>query len=330
MLRKSVLWTLLIILLGASTASRAQSDSENKSRNYEDLWIPSVSFALAAHNEKGDLTGSNDSPGLNFTLAETKSTTFSGLRMAFELMSPTAREMPFAPRFFVSVGALFAAPSNGLTTLRDNSRSQDDFRNVRLQAQVDRQDRKETKDPSNESTSVEDEVLFEGQGNRVNSEQLNNAWLLSVGAAFTYPQTGFTVRVKPSLEYLGEIIETAGEFILLTKNFPDPMIPELENYIVHRANLHGRSMHHSVGPGLEVEFINHLDGNLSLSLFTQVRVTWILNNTKTVVSGFALHDDGPDSTVTPIAARYSFDRERLNFRGGFGIRLGWKALAFGF
>jgi hypothetical protein len=247
--------------------------------------------------------------------------------MAFELMSPTAREMPFAPRFFVSVGALFAAPTNGLTTLRDNARSQDDFRNVRLQAQVDRQDRKEKKDPSKQSTSVEDEVLFEGQGNRVNSEQLNNAWLLSVGAAFTYPQTGFTVRVKPSLEYLGEIIETTGEFILLTKEF-HPTIEFQENYIVHRANLHRRSMHHSVGPGLEVEFINHLDGNLSLSLFTQIRVTWILNNTKTVVSGFALHDD--DSTVTPIAARYSFDRERLNFRGGFGIRLGWKALAFGF
>jgi len=336
LLRKPVLWTLLIIVVGASTASHAQSAFENSSddssRNYEDLWVPSVSFALAVHNEKGDLTGTNDAPapGLNFNLEETKSTTFAGLRMGLELMSPTFRALPFKPRFFAAAGMHFAAPSNGLTTLDDNASSQNDFRNVRLQGQVDIQNRSEIKAPSRESRPVDDELLFEGQGNRVNSEQLNQAWFLSIGAAFTFPQTGFTIRVKPSFEYLGESIETTGAFILLTKNFPDPAIPDLENYIVHRANLRGRDTHHSVGPGLEVEFINHLDGNLSLSLFTQLRVTWILNDTKTVVTGFAENDDATGSSVTPIAARYTFERDRLNFRGGFGLRLGWKKLAFGF
>lgn len=335
LLRKPVLWTLLIIVVGASTASHAQSAFENSSddssRNYEDLWVPSVSFALAVHNEKGDLTGTNDSSGLNFNLEQTKSTTFAGLRMGFELMSPTFRAMPFKPRFFAAAGMNFAAPSNGLTTLDHNARTRDDFRDVILQGKVDRQDDLEIANPGKQSIPVDDAVLFEGQGNRVNSEQLNQAWFLSIGAAFTYPQRGFTIRVKPSFEYLGESIKTTGEFILLTKEF-HATIDDQENYTVHRANLRGRNTHHSVGPGLEVEFINHLDGNLSLSLFTQLRVTWILNNNKTVVTGFAANDEDSDpfSTVTPVFARYTFERDRLNFRGGFGLRLGWKKLAFGF
>jgi hypothetical protein len=320
--------------------SQAQSDLID----YDDYWIPSVSLALSAHNEKGALFGDNASPEQTFGFETTEGTTLAGLRMGLELLSPVVHlGKNLKPRFFASAGVLYAAPSNGLVVVRDNARTRDDYREVALAANVDRQDDVEFSDPDAQSINVDDPQIFEGQGNRITSEQQNNAWFFSAGVAFSYPFAGFTVRIRPSIEYLGEFIKTTGEFRLVTKGVlaadaghsPPDVLTLQENFILHNGFLEGRDTHHSMGPGLELEFINHLDGNLTLSLFTQIRVLWIMNNTKTVIKGFGTNDDGGvDQTraapAAPLAATYSFERDRFNFRGGVGIRLGWKDLAFKF
>ncbi|MCP4038617.1 MAG: hypothetical protein GY733_16880, partial [bacterium] len=73
------------------------------------------------------------------------------------------------------------------------------------------------------------------------------------------------------------------------------------------------------GPGLELELINHLDGNFTLSFFLQTRFLWVVDSPKLRMKGKT--NAGRDVT-------YEVARQRFNFRGGLGFRLGFRNLAF--
>ncbi|MBW2292061.1 MAG: hypothetical protein JRG89_15320 [Deltaproteobacteria bacterium] len=303
LLRKFLVWTATVMpLIGAPAASQAQDfDDQNEK------WIPSVTFAVTVHDEDMDYVADNS---INFDFSGNSSRTMASLRFGGELMSPVFEDLPAKPRFFGFAGVLWSTPGNGLGGDNHATESVEDYRDVNLGAAVRVFERQEFTTPGRAKT-VED---FEGQGNTIRGRQLHNAWFLGVGSVFSFPMSGFTVRLRPSLEYVGEEVSTEGAFTLLTE-------PTDNVFIIHNGLLEDTEVHHSLGPGFELEFVNHLTSNVTLAFFTQTRFLWIVNDNKTTLRG----RDGDGNPVT-----YSVERNRFNFRGGVGFRFGFRDFAFNF
>lgn len=309
LLRRPLVWLVVLVLAAFAGASHADEfvEEEEEDYNLTDRWVPSVVFSITVHQEDATLDADNS---INFAFKRNESPTLASLRFGGEMMTPTFASLPLEPRFFASLGVLWSTPGNGLSHSNHDTASVDDYRDINLARAVRGFDRQEAVTPGT-AKEVED---FEGRGTRMQGRQLHNAWYFGVGSVFTFPRSGFTFRVRPSLEYVGEEFRTEGEYTLLTD--VDPTRPRFE---IHEIALSDKEVHHNLGPGLELEFVNHLDGNLTLSFFTQTRFLWIVGDRKTTLKG----DDDRGT-----AAEFSFKRNRFNFRGGAGIRLGFKNLSF--
>jgi len=302
--RKFLVWTVTVMLwIGAPDGSQAEEfDDQN------DQWIPSLTFAVSVHDEDYDLVGDNS---INFAFTDNRSRTMGSLRFGAELMTPVFEDLPAKPRFFGFAGLLWSTPGNGLHRERSDTESVDDWRDINLGVQVRAFARRNKTNPSLIKT-VDD---FEGQGNRTTGRRLHNSWFLGVGSVFSFPMTGFTIRLRPSIEYIGEEIKTEGEYALLTE-------PTNNVFVINAGDFDKTDTQHLLGPGFEIEFVNHLDSNVTLAFFTQTRFLWILNDRKTTLSAESV--DGSSEI------RFSSKRNRFNFRGGIGFRFGFRDLAFNF
>lgn len=314
MLRKPLLgWVLIALLLTQVGAGLVFADSHEDADDYlqSKLWVPAVAVSLIVHEESTDFVADNP---IRFDFESSEARTMASVRFGGELMSPTFEDLPFQPRFYLSLGVLWSTPGNGLDNARDETVSRPDYRDVNLAQEVRTVERREyTAGPAN-LTAVASE--FEGQGNRIRTRQRHNAWYAGVGSVFTFPRSGFTIRARPSLEYVGEVFSHKGQYSLVTEVNPLP-----PRFFIDEVKLKDRNTLHSMGPGLELELINHLDGNLTLSFFTQTHFLWVLNDPKTKLKGETFDD-------RPVV--YTIDRKRFNFRGGAGVRLGFRNLGFSF
>ena len=270
-----------------------------------DSWVPSIVFSVVVHEEDTEIQA--DSP-LEFSFDRKAIRTLASLRFGGELMTPTFDNVPIKPRFFVSAGVLWSTPGNGLDYANHLTTAVEDYRDLNL----DRRVREFNLNP-NDDLLLED---FEGQGTSVQGRQLHNSWYAGLGGVLTLPRSGFTIRVRPSIEYIGEEFRMTGEYTLLSENVPadDP-----RRLIVHEINISDKNIYHNIGPGLELEFVNHIDGDFTLSFFTQTRFMWILGDTEMNLKG--TDNRGED-------AAFRFKRSRFNFRGGIGFRLGFRNTAF--
>lgn len=319
MLRRPLIWLVLLAVAAIAGASHAEDTVYDVAEEAEDdyvlskSWVPSIVFSVTVHEESTSLVARNDIDdqfGNGFAFDQSKARTLAALRFGGELMSPTFEDLPFEPRFFASLGVLWSTPGNGITHTSTDTTTVDDYHDVNLLQAVRGFDRVEAVTPGTDR-EIED---FQGRGAEIEGRQLHNAWYFGMGSVFTFPRSGFTIRVRPSIEYVGEEFSTQGEYTLLTD--VDPARPR---FLVHQIDLSDKEIHHNLGPGLELEFVNHLDGNLTLSFFTQTRFLWVVGDRETTLEG---QDDRGSE------ASFSFKRRRFNFRGGAGFRLGFRNLAF--
>jgi len=270
-----------------------------------DSWVPSIVFSVVVHEEDTEIEV--DSRPLEFSFDRKAIRTMASLRFGGELMTPTFDKVPIKPRFFVSAGVLWSTPGNGLSDSYHTTTSVADYRDTSLLGPVRR---------FNQSPDARQLDDFEGRGTSVQGRQLHNSWYAGLGGVLTLPRSGFTIRVRPSIEYIGEEFRIKGEYTLLSENDPadDP-----RRLIIHEINISDKNIYHNIGPGLELEFVNHLDGDFTLSFFTQTRFMWILGDTEMNLKG--TDNRGED-------AAFRFKRSRFNFRGGIGFRLGFRNTAF--
>jgi hypothetical protein len=304
--RKPLIVLMLIALIGVSGQSMAETDYM-----LSDHWVPSASFAVSVHEESLEMVADNP---INFAFDRSRAKTLASLRFGAEIMSPTFEDIPNKPRLFVSGGVLWSTPGNGIDTDDDDTSARNDYREVNVRQRVLNFDRREAERPGTQTDTVDS---FEGQGNRIRSRRVHNAWHLGVGSVFTFPRDGFTIRVRPSIEYVGEKMSTKGQYTLLT----DIAATDTTNrsFLINEIKLKGNETHHNLGPAAEIEFINHLDGNFTLSFFTQARFLFIVGDRVSKLKGTT--ESGGD-------VLYSVKRERFNFSGGAGIRLGFRNMAF--
>ncbi len=280
-----------------------------------DSWVPSIVFSVVVHEEDTEIEV--DSRPLEFSFDRKAIRTLASLRFGGELMTPTFDKVPIKPRFFVGAGVLWSTPGNGLSHSNHDTTSQADYRGVNLDQKI-RSFNQVTREPSNppapEPTVFED---FEGRGTSVEGRQLHNSWYAGVGGVLTFPRSGFTIRVRPSIEYIGEEFRINGEYTLLSEEEDPP--GDFREFIIHEINISDKNIYHNIGPGLELEFVNHLDGDFTLSFFTQTRFMWIIGDKEMNLKG--TDSQGED-------AAFRFKRSRFNFRGGIGFRLGFRNTAF--
>jgi hypothetical protein len=272
-----------------------------------DSWVPSIVFSVVVHEEDTEIEV--DSRPLEFSFDRKEIRTLASLRFGGELMTPTFDKVPIKPRFFVSAGVLWSTPGNGLSHSNHDTTSVSDYRAINLDSKI-----------RSFNLTPDDRPLkeFEGRGTSVEGRQLHNSWYAGVGGVLTFPRSGFTIRVRPSIEYIGEEFRINGEYTLLSENDP-PDNPRM--LMIHEIDISDKNIHHNIGPGLELEFVNHLDGDFTLSFFTQTRFMWIIGDTEMNLKG--TDSQGED-------AAFRFKRSRFNFRGGMGFRLGFRNTAFKF
>jgi hypothetical protein len=273
-----------------------------------DSWVPSIVFSVVVHEEDTEIEV--DSRPLEFSFDRKEVRTLASLRFGGELMTPTFDELPIKPRFFLSGGVLWSTPGNGLSHSNHDTTSVDDYRGINLPQLIRAFDAVEF---SNGPLSREIDE-FEGRGTYVQGRRRHNSWYAGLGGVVTLPRNGFTIRVRPSLEYIGEEFQIRGEYSLLSDVDPDR-----PRFLIHEIDLSDKEIQHNIGPGLELEFVNHIDGNFTLSFFAQTRFMWIVGDTE-------MRLEGVDSQG--LDAEFRFKRSRFNFRGGLGFRLGFRSTAF--
>lgn len=315
---------LLVGPTGLAVSAEADwSDEEEVEQDalQSEFWVPSTSFSVSVHEEELDLVGENP---VAFSINNTESRTLVALRFGAELMSPVVDDLPLKPRFFVAGGVLWSPPGNSLNKIRHETVEVDDYRDYNLPAALRVFERQLEGNPTSTNFSGRTADSFEGQGNHVWGRQRNNAWYASVGSVFTLPRSGYSVRFRPSVEYAGEVFDNEGEFsLLIDRNLgldpaPDPYAPD---FSLNTIALSKRETYHSLGPGMELELVNQLDGGILLSFFMQTRFMWIVNDPGVKFSG-----DSRDLSDL----EFDVERKRFNFRGGMGIRLGFRDLGFQF
>lgn len=294
-------------------------DGGDKDPLRNDYWLPSVLFSVNVHDEQLALDGRNE---LNtFEIDADESRTVMGLRLGGELMSPVFEDVPLKPRFVASLGVLWSPPGNSVFKKKDETTDVDDFRDFNLgQALRTFENQFATNPNGNNDRQASD---FEGQGNRVWGRQRHNAWFANVGAVFTIPRKGYSFRFRSTLEYMGEVFDHEGQFILVDDLDPDPTVPVFNP---NRILLSKRETYHSLGPGLELELVNQLESGVILSFFMQTHFMWIVNDPGIKFEGEASNltaDEADD-----LEGRFEVERDRFNFRGGMGIRLGFKNFGF--
>lgn len=328
MLRRRSVWLVLLVFAFITNAAHSEvfeeethsdiADELADHENYDlrDSWVPSFTFSISVHEENVTLSAENAN---RFAFDRSKVKTLASVRFGGELMTPTFDDLPWKPRAFLSAGLLWSTPGNGLEERADDTSTVNDYEDVNLVAAVLGFDRVEFTNPDSPSIAGRQVEDFEGTGNQVEGRQLHNSWFIGVGTVFTFPQSGFTLRVRPSIEYVGEEFRTEGRFTLLSDE--DPARPR---FVIHNLDLDKTEIHHNLGPALELEFVNHLDGNLTFSFFTQARFLFVVGDRTTTLKGQSdpLHD------AAPIEGEYLFKRKRFNFRGGAGFRIGFRSLAF--
>lgn len=310
LLRKPLVLLMSIALIGVSGQSLAETDYVQS-----DHWVPSASFAVSVHEESLDLVADNP---INFAFENSKARTLASLRFGGEMMSPTFEDIRTKPRLFVSAGVVWSTPGNGIDSHETDTTTRNDYREINLEQRILNFDRREAQQPG-QSETVDD---FEGQGNRIRSRRVHNAWHFGVGSVFTFPRDGFTIRLRPSIEYVGERMSSKGQFTLLTDVAPMPDgMGGMTNrgFLINQVKLKSNETHHNLGPAAEIEFINHLDGNFTLSFFTQARFLFIVGDRESKLKGQSASGDD---------VFYSVKRKRFSFRGGAGIRLGFRNMAF--
>ncbi len=303
-------------------------EEEEEDPYQSDLWVPSLAFAVTVHDEEMDLVGENP---IAFSINTTDSRTMVALRFGGELMSPVVEEIPFEPRFYVSGGVLWSPPGNSLFDIEHETQTTDDYRDTNIDQDLRTFQTQTASNPAAAVAQLAEE--FEGQGNRVWGRRRHNAWYVSAGTVFTLPRSGYALRFRPSVEYAGEVFDNEGEFALMVDERALPTdIPE---FYVARIALDERQTFHSLGPGLELELVNQLDGGITLSFFMQTRFMWILNDPDVKLRGDATF---ADESITAAALtsvnlqdlEFDINRNRFNFRGGMGVRIGFKDLGFKF
>ncbi|MEZ4331459.1 MAG: hypothetical protein R3F35_06880 [Myxococcota bacterium] len=162
-----------------------------------------------------------------------------------------------------------------------------------------------------------DAQAFSGQGTRVLAK--SSPFVLNVGAgiAFTVDFSDQRVRIKPSIEYVREILSVTGKAnrVVQVAQIPKPNTPSDFRFIELRSS--DSQTYHGLGPGLDVEVDGSRIGPFTLSPFAGAHAYYYFGNLDVDLSATNEFDE---------SANWRFQRDRWQWTARFGVRLRWNPI----
>lgn len=157
-----------------------------------------------------------------------------------------------------------------------------------------------------------DERNFSGQGTKLSADVAPFSMNVGIGVAFNFEAFDRRIRVKPSVEYLGERLTVTGEVNRVVQVAERPLIntPSHFRFITLRAV--DTQIYHAVGVGLEIEIDGDRVGPFVLSPFIAGRAYRFIGNLD--VSLRASNEFGESSA-------WEFERDAWQWAARFGVRL---------
>lgn len=283
---------VLVALAGPASAGDGEIDSD-------EIWLPSLaaSFELFDEEATGEV---GPPPGGRFRDAGAERDTVTGIRLGTDLMAPELSGKLEDFRLLVGAGVQLDL---------------DQEVPAQQAGDVLRRDQPDTDvEKANGAVNPAPVASFKGQGSEVSASHELPAWWLQLGVAYTIPWfTDARVRLKPSIEYFGEEIRVKGRHVVATDR--SPLLPR---FAVERRRGAETQVFHNLGPAFELEVVLKDSGWLTLSAFAQLRYLWAVGDRE-----LTFRDDA-DQTV-----QFKYRRPANSFRGGAGVRLGWRGPLLG-
>jgi hypothetical protein len=286
-------WVLAIALAAVFSVPSARESAAAEGADPAERWIPSLNIGVTdVHHESAH--GFIDS-NVGFSRGYSESGDVTLLRLGVELLSPRYEGLFGKPYFFGRAGIQLAptrlvANSGNLTGGGDPQQDVDDYLDDRANIPA---------------TPKRDADSFSNQGSDISARYVNPAFYLGLGVAFPLPLESIEIRLRPSLEYMGEGIRVQGRLNAVEEPAPDvfnvSMIEETDFQI-----------YHALGLGFELEMFLKTEGRMTVSLFAQSRFLWSVGSRDVKF--------GDNAGVVS----FSYHRQRSSLRGGVGVRLGWQ------
>ena len=295
MIRKLALSSALLGAILLSCVAYAQdAQEETDERLPDDGWIPSFEAGLLVVDLNGHGSIESQIGWSDSDRAKTGTPTF---QLGLNVMTPRFGRLPLGPRLVFSGGAMIGPRQTITAAGAGQLKPGEPERTVEQQ---------EALPPARPQIPAED---VPGQGSELDAIRQVIGWYAAVGLSLDIPKTGSRVRVKPLVGYFGESLDVQGEVVNVVHNVAQ------RTYTITRApgRLDG-TVFHSIGPGLEAEWVLGRTDHLALSLYGQFYYTWLLNE-----PGISFADANG-------LALFQFDNQINGFRGGAGLRLAWEGL----
>jgi hypothetical protein len=265
-----------VLLLGIATVSiAAETDGTDDPAATVDSdnekWQPALGMGFLLSYQNQQ--GSSDL-GIGSNLPGTTDAMVSpGFRFDASLATPVLIESRFAPRVFAQIGTQLL--------LEDNFVAWRSIGSVR-------------------STTTETLV----------QSSIDSQWYAGIGLEFSIPAGEREVKLRTSVDYLGQTMSAFGTSDVTTRSSTGPAME------THYESLVSEITNHALGAGVSAEAAVYSWRDMRVSLFLETRFAWLLDNnsiTLRAVSGNPT-DGFSDFTVIPDA---------FIAQGGGGIRITW-------
>lgn len=282
---------LVVALSSLASLSQGSEHDASSNRPVHERWIPAFTASVMIHDWTAD--GGVLNAGL-YSTRGTSSEQVAVFQLGVELSSPQLEFLPAGPRLFAFGGGRVNPIQNKIFA------SSGEFKAREPESKVEQ---------SNDAGTSLPLPLFPGQGSEVAATYLNGGWYAGVGISLAIPDRESRVRLKGTLNYVGERVEAFGKLAMVAR-------PEGEPYQVIRKTTSGQSTFHHFGPGLEAEMVISPGSDLAVSVYGGVQFLWAPGNRSI---------DLPGAGGAP---KFTYTLENFGVRGGFGLRIAWLS-AFG-
>lgn len=277
-------------------------------KDLRERWLPSVSLGVEVYEERGTgtLVATGLAPaGVGGEIESFDSRNLTALRLLGELSTPALFDEPVDVGLFELAPTVRAHLYAGTQIYPSRAfQSRITGRAGGLEGAVSAYLASRARNPSRPAQDPED---FSGHGAAFESGSTNETWIVGLGGSYRHEYDSFDLKLRASLEYFGERVETEMSVRALLE--PSPDLFEFIN-----ADLSTTRTYHNLGPSLELETIVKRAGSLGLSIFLQARYLWNVGDRNLTLAD-------PRGVVNA-----TYRRPGARLRGGAGLRVHWQGL----
>jgi len=290
-LRSALLHLCILCALSMLSASMCIAKDGRLSDVWGAGWTPALSLGFGVQFQ--EISGRSAASFADFSQQGEANDILTGdFRGRIELAAPPFYEEGFSPRVFVHAG--FNAPFS------------DEFLSERTNNSFS------STDPAfaaNCSVTPPNPAILSCDTKARNSVTPNLYWHAGVGIEITLPIDQRQFRIRPSLDYVGQVVESEGRV--------ERSLRGASNIDLGGSSVSAQSQDkviHGFGPRLQIDVEVAQINEFSVSLFVEAGLFWMLSDRKF---------DYSETNGAGDTGSFEVEMDEFAPQGGFGIRIAW-------